>query len=340
MQASEVCSLGKLPDRPWTTALMYRSPEDVCMGPKNVLGSMDMWAIGVAVTVMAGFRFTDVDGEDDILSAWAMLLGTPPIDDGMISLHPQAADNMLKQEWPHKVVSTLGTDGMELLTSLLTYKPLLRLTAEAALGHRFMNAVAFPLLCVGYADMPKHCGQRDGYGRIIDKLFTPDVVLKVKPLFTPNMVTGRPGYAHVVPAPAQTRFPGKRHDFCIRHRLLSSDIAKWVQGDEGFQPGTEANALIVLLATAGNEDALPVRHRKRCAIITREIRIGGHLGKSSGSAMIKLGTTQPCPVSRVLDILRAFKDVNIAWLRSAEHNAKTATRRLGKIRRGKTAMRF
>ena len=336
MQASEVCSLGKLPDRPWTTALMYRSPEDVRMGLKNVCGSMDMWALGIAVTVMAGFRFTDVVGEDKIQSAWAMFLGTPPIDDGMIILPSQAADNMLKQEWPHKVVSTLGADGMEVPTSLLTYRPILRLTAAAALSDLFMNAVALPLMCVEDTDMPKHCGQRDGYGRILDKLFTPDVVLNVKPLFTPDMVTGQ----NVVPGPAQTRSPGKRHDFCIRHRVLSSDIANWAQGDEAFQPGTEANALIVLLATADNEDALPVRHRKRRAIIPRKVRIGGHLGKSSGTAMINLGTTQPCPVSRVLDIMRAFKDVNSAWLRSTEHKAKTATRRLGKLRRGKNGDAF
>ena len=160
MQASEVCSLGKLPDRPWTTALMYRSPEDVRMGLKNVCGSMDMWALGIAVTVMAGFRFTDVVGEDNIQSAWAMFLGTPPIES--IILPSQAADNMLKQEWPHKVVSTLGADGMEVPTSLLTYRPILRLTAAATLGDLFMNAVAFPLMCVEDTDMPKHCGQRDG----------------------------------------------------------------------------------------------------------------------------------------------------------------------------------
>ena len=322
MQASEVCSLGKLPDRPWTTALMYRSPEDVWMGLKNVPGSMDMWALGIAVTVMAGFRFTDVVGEDKIQSAWAMFLGTPPIES--IILPSQAADNMLKQEWPHKVVSTLGADGMEVLTSLLTYKPILRLTAAAALGDLFMNEVAFPLMCVEYTDMPKHCGQRDGYGRILDKLFTPD------------MATGQ----NFVHGPAHTRFPGKRHDFSLRYRALCSDITNWAQGDEAFQHGTEANALIVLLATAGNDDALPARHRKRRVIIPSKVRIGGHLGKSSGTSMIKLNTTQPCPVSRVIDIMRAFKDVNSAWLRSTEHKAKTATRRLCKRARGKNGDAF
>ena len=140
-----------------------------------------------------------------------------------------------------------------------------------------------------------------------------------------------------------TVFPGKRHPFGIRVRVVDSDLLRWLRRGESFIAGTDANALLVQLVTAigaGREADLPKAQAKRCVIVGGKVRIGGHLGTSSGVAMIQLSTTQPCPVSRVIDLMTAFKDVNRSWLKSTELKAKSATKRMGKNRHGDNGRRF
>ena len=147
----------------------------------NIAGSMDMWALGVVVTAVCGFRFTDVADEGEIQSAWTKYLGIPPNDAGFSIQPSQAANTTPKKELPHQLVSTLGDIGVDILTSFLMYKPLIRLTAADALDHRFLQEAAFPLMGVEYTDMPEHSGMPNGHGRHPDPLFTPDVVLNVNP---------------------------------------------------------------------------------------------------------------------------------------------------------------
>ena len=177
--------------------------------------------------------------------------------------------------------------------------------------------------------MPEHNNMPEGHGRGSRKHFTPDTKLNVQP-----MVGGLSGL---------TVFPGKRHPFGIRVRVVDSDLLRWLRRGESFIAGTDANALLVQLVTAigaGREADLPKAQAKRCVIVGGKVRIGGHLGTSSGVAMIQLSTTQPCPVSRVIDLMTAFKDVNRSWLKSTELKAKSATKRMGKNRHGTTAEGF
>ena len=292
----------------------------------NIAGSMDMWALGVVVAAVCGFRFTDVADEGEIQSAWTKYLGIPPNDAGFSIQPSQAANTTPKKELPHQLVSTLGDIGVDILIAFLMYKPLIRLTVADALDHRFLQEAAFPLMGVEYTDMPEHSGKRHGHGRRPDPVFTPDVELNVKP-------------ETALQAPAQTRFPGKRHSFGIRKCVLCSDTVGWVHRDDAFQPGTAANGMLVELVTA-SEDTLPKQSRRRRAIVDRKVRIGGHLGTSSGTSMIKLCTREPCPVGRVIDLMTAFKDANIAWLRSTGLKAKTATRRLAPNRQGQNGKAF
>ena len=94
---------------------------------------MDIWALGVVVTAVCGFRFTDVADEDEIQLAWMTYLGIPPNDTGFSIQPSQAANTTPKKELPHQLVSTLGDIGVDILTAFLMYTPLHRLTAAEAL---------------------------------------------------------------------------------------------------------------------------------------------------------------------------------------------------------------
>jgi len=226
---------------------MYRSPEDIRKGPKNIAGSMDIWALGVVVTAVCGFRFTDVADEDEIQLAWMTYLGLPPNNAGFSIQPSQAADTTPKKKWPYQLMSTLGSLGVDILTSFFMYKPLLRLTAADALGHAFLHETEFPLMCVEYADMPEYCGERHGHGRRPDPFFTPDVELNVEGRCGISRDEGR------IQGPGQSIFPGKRHSWGIRKCVLSSDTVGWVERDPALQPGTAENAMLVQLVTASDD---------------------------------------------------------------------------------------
>ena len=220
----------------------------------------------------------------------------------------------------------LGALGMDILMKCFSYNPLIRLQAGEVLDHRFLQDNVFPLLCVEYKDMPEHSDKHDGHGRRRDPLFTPDVELNVQPMDSSLSL-------------AQTIFPGKRHSFGIRTCVLCSDLVDWILHDDAFIEGTVANTLLVELVT-GSEDTLLTKQLNRRAIADRKVRIAGHLGTSSGVSMIKLCTKEPCPIGRVIDLMTAWKQANIDWLKSTGLTAKTATRRLAPIRRGENGKRF
>ena len=77
-----------------------------------------------------------------------------------------------------------------------------------------------------------------------------------------------------------------------------------------------------------------------CVIEGPKIRVAGHLGTCSGSSMIGLNTTEPCPVSRIIDLMTTFRDVNKEWLKRVDAKAKAGTMRLGRVRQGENGRLF
>ena len=102
-----------------------------------------MWVFGVVVTAVCGCPFTDVDDEASLKSAWLGYLGNRQTNAGVTSHLPQSDDTTPKKEWPDQLLSNLGESGMELLTSCLTYDPLMRLHAAEAVDHAFVHEDVF-----------------------------------------------------------------------------------------------------------------------------------------------------------------------------------------------------
>jgi len=108
---------------------MYRSPEEIWHRPTSSVGAMDMWAIGVVVTAVCGFPFTDVLDVPSLQFALASQLGYGQTD-ASDSLHlSQPGATRPVKNWPEQLLPKLDPYGIDLLTSCLTYDPLVRLNA-------------------------------------------------------------------------------------------------------------------------------------------------------------------------------------------------------------------
>ena len=192
--------------------------------------------------------FTDADGEAVMQYRWLEYLGNTPADAGF-SIHPPNSDDLTpRKEWPQQLVSTLGDLGIDLMTSCLTYHPRIRLHAGEGIDHDILQEVWFPLLGVEHKDMPEHNDMPEGHGRRSDPLFVPDAKLAVQPVT--SLLSG------------QTIFPGKRHLYGIRARVLEPATLIWVKWDGALTAGTAANTLLVYLAI-GNEETRTEKQRKR-----------------------------------------------------------------------------
>ena len=305
----------------WHTERMYLSPDEKWQAQQFKVGAIDVWALGIVVTTACGYRFTDGLDEHSIQTAWLEHLGNPLVDAGFRLHIPLMDTPPPRKEWPEQLVSTLGPLGMELMTSLLTLDPRRRIQVGIALDHPFLQEGDLPLLGVEHKDMPELIDTPEGHGRSSDRLITPNTKLNVQPLST--RLSG------------QTISPGTRHRWSIRACVLGSDTRMWIQADDAFKPGTVANDLLVQMVLTPIE-----KQEKRCVHIGGKVRIGGHLGTCSGESMIKIYTNEPCPVSRAIDFMTAFKRTTIVWVRSTGLRAKAATKRLGRSRQGNTAGGF
>ena len=76
---------------------MYRSPEVEWRGP-HISKPIDMWAVGVAATVMAGVPFTEVPDNLSLPQRWKRYLGDPPEPLGSSS--PGGVALVPGIEWP------------------------------------------------------------------------------------------------------------------------------------------------------------------------------------------------------------------------------------------------
>ena len=124
--------------------LWYRPPE-ILLGTKRYGPSVDVWSAGCIIAEMAtGEALVPGDCEVHTLMEIFQLLGTPT-EEVWPGVSALADFHMEFPRWAPKdlldVVPGLGADGVDLLQQLLTYDPARRITAAAALRHRWFDDV-------------------------------------------------------------------------------------------------------------------------------------------------------------------------------------------------------
>lgn len=295
---------------------MYRSPEVEWRGP-HISSPIDMWVVGVVVTVMAGVPFTDIRDDLSLPERCNRYFGEPPQELQSNSLGNVAPIPIWP--WPAHLVTAVGDLGLLLLDALLTYEPQQRAIAAELIDHSSLHDGLFPLFGVtSDGVMLDGQGLRDG---VTDDLLNAKL-----------MLTGQLG---------QSIFNGLVHDWSLRYWQLQRDPMLWMQRDDIFKEGTPANKLVVQLA-AGNEvltrkGQKPRRHN---SIDGSKVRIAGHLGIRTGVMMIGLSIQEACPAICVIDFMKAFLKVNIYWSLTMQSKAKVGAKRLGFARQGQNGKTF
>lgn len=134
--------------------LWYRAPE-ILLGSSNYSFGVDLWSVGCILgELLLHGPLVDGDNELDQISKIFALLGSPNeriwpdvlkmplIDNQTINLEREKRRNPynnLKQKIP-----SLSEEGFELMNSLLTYNPALRLPAREALRHEYFYSSPYP----------------------------------------------------------------------------------------------------------------------------------------------------------------------------------------------------
>ncbi|URE39269.1 cyclin-dependent kinase, partial [Musa troglodytarum] len=146
------------PLKPYThlvVTLWYRAPE-LLLGAKEYTTSIDMWSLGcIMAELLAKEPLFSGKTEFDQLDKIFRTLGTPNenIWPGFAKLpgvkvkFAKQPYNKLREKFPPTSFSgrpTLSEAGFDLLNKLLTYDPEKRITAEAALNHRWFQEVPLP----------------------------------------------------------------------------------------------------------------------------------------------------------------------------------------------------
>jgi len=123
--------------------LWYRAP-DVLMGSSKYSSSIDIWSAGCIFAEMATGKplFPGKNNNDQLLQIFK-LLGTPNEKDWpTIKELPEYKDDLPK--YPAQkltsVVPGLDADGYDLLNKMLQYDPALRISAQKALIHPYLEA--------------------------------------------------------------------------------------------------------------------------------------------------------------------------------------------------------
>uniref|UniRef100_A0A0V0G790 cyclin-dependent kinase n=1 Tax=Triatoma dimidiata TaxID=72491 RepID=A0A0V0G790_TRIDM len=138
------------PYTPIVVTLWYRAPE-LLLGAKEYSTPIDMWSVGcIFAELMTMEPLFTGKSEQDQLNKIFKTLGTPNerIWPGYNKL--PAVQKMTFAEFP---VSTLRSRfkavptevGLNLLNGFLTYNPVARLTAEAALSHEYFSEIPLPI---------------------------------------------------------------------------------------------------------------------------------------------------------------------------------------------------
>ena len=289
--------------------LNYRSPEclwEAC----PVDQSIDMWSVGVVIAYMCGNPFTEVTRSDLklLVRKWRDQLGDPP--DMGYPLQPKAQRsgtvNAPKEAtaWPSSMAIVLGKSGKEMVNSLLSYNPVLRLSSGGVLEHSFLSVGDFPLMGLCRVEAASGVGfEVEGQGRC-------DVEGQGRCAVEGHGRLSFHALLHGVVG--QSLLAGERHSWRLRVREVAREVVLYILKDDAFVEGTAANALVVKLASGG--EVLRPKQVPRCQTKGPKTRIAGRLGVMAGVSMIGLDTREPFPVARVLDFMKAFRKVNEDWL--------------------------
>jgi cell division cycle 2-like len=136
-----VCS-PKVP-LPSNAAADYRAPE-ILLGAKTYSTAVDMWSVGcIFAELLLKEPLFQAKAEIELLSCIFKLLG-PPTNDSWpeYSSLPLAKTIRLPSPQPHQFRQKfpyLTVAGIDLLSSLLTYDPERRISAEEALQHPYFS---------------------------------------------------------------------------------------------------------------------------------------------------------------------------------------------------------
>ena len=202
----------------------------------------------------------------------------------------------------------LGKSGKQMVSSLSSYNPVQRLSSRWVLEHPFLAVGDFPLMGLCSEEAESGGGfEVEGHGRQSFQALLPGVV-------------------------GQSLLAGERHRWRLRVKESERELVMYILDDDVFVEGTAANALVVELAS-GREIVIG-KATPRCSIKGPKTRIGGHLGTCAGSTMIGIRTTEPCPIARVVDFMKAFRKVNVEWLLAMQDKCKQGVSRLGPAWRG------
>ncbi|XP_006010583.1 cyclin-dependent kinase 2-like isoform X2 [Latimeria chalumnae] len=124
--------------------LWYRAPE-ILLGCKYYSTAVDIWSIGcIFAEMITGRPLFPGDSEIDQLFRIFRTLGTPneSVWPGVTHLPDYKANfpQWCKQD-VNTIVPSLNADGKDLLTQLLQYDPNKRISAKAAISHRYFHDV-------------------------------------------------------------------------------------------------------------------------------------------------------------------------------------------------------
>lgn len=122
---------------------MSRAPE-ILLGAETYSTAVDMWSVGcIFAELLLKEPLFQAKGELDMISMIFHLLGPPTKSSWpTYSQLPLAKTLTLPSPQPHQFrqkLQFLSTAGLDLMMSLLSYDPELRITAEEALQHPYFT---------------------------------------------------------------------------------------------------------------------------------------------------------------------------------------------------------
>jgi cell division cycle 2-like protein len=134
------------------TQLQNRAPE-ILLGAKTYSTAIDMWSVGcIFAELLLKEPLFQAKAEIELISMIFKLLGSPTNDSWPeYSSLPLAKTITLPSPQPHQFRQKfpfLTIAGIDLLSSLLTYDPERRITAEEALQHPYFSCVPAILLVI------------------------------------------------------------------------------------------------------------------------------------------------------------------------------------------------
>lgn len=126
----------------------YRAPE-LLFGARHYTGAVDVWAAGCIFAELM-LRTPFMAGETDMgqLKVIFQALGTPSTQDwpGMTALPDYVAFPKNPKPPLASIFNAASADALDLLDKMLTFDPVRRITARAALGHPYFTNAPRPSL--------------------------------------------------------------------------------------------------------------------------------------------------------------------------------------------------